>query len=325
MDPTKIEALEQHIRNDCGNIPGIVVRKNGEVRYERYFNGCTADSPTHVFSVTKSVLALLIGIAIDEGMIRGVEQKVLDFFPEYAPGPGQETARGVTLWDLLTMTAPFQYEEEPYEAYFSSGDWVRSALSLLGGTPHPGVFRYRPLVGPDILSGILTRATGRSVLDFARERLFSPLGISVADSLTFRDQAEQMAFYQSTGVSCWVADPKGVNTAGWGLTLTAGDMAKIGQLCLDGGRWNGTQLVSAQWIRESTREQVRWAEQNLPYGYLWWVMEHGFAAMGDGGNVIYADREKGLAVAITSLMAPEAGDRIGLIQTHIEPLFSDEA
>ena len=124
--------------------------------------------------------------------------------------------------------------------------------------------------------------------------------------------------------SGWVVDSLGVNTAGWGLTMKLVDMAKIGQLYLDGGKWNGQQIVSVTWVDESTIEHSRWAELSLSYGYLWWVIdkdEHAYAAMGDGGNVIYVNAKKQLVVAIACLFMPEAKNRIELIRKCIEPIF----
>ncbi|MGM9535447.1 MAG: serine hydrolase domain-containing protein, partial [Intestinibacter sp.] len=166
------------------------------------------------------------------------------------------------------MTAPYKYTISPYEEYFTSDNWVNFALDLLGGEGEIGKFSYAPLIGPDILSGILTKATGQSVLDFATENLFTPLGINVAGNITFNSKEEQMAFYESSDISGWVADPTGTNAGGWGLTLTAMDMAKIGELYLNGGIYNGKQIVSEKWIHASTTEHSRWEEQNLPYGYL---------------------------------------------------------
>lgn len=200
-----------------------------------------------------------------------------------------------------------------------SNDWVKYALDSLGGRGKAGVFRYAPLIGPDILSGILARATGQSVLDFAAENLFGPLEIEVEKSLSFRNIKEQLAFNQSTDISGWVADSMGIHTAGWGLTLTAMDMAKIGQLYLNSGMWEGKQIVSSKWVEDSTTEHSRWTKMNLPYGYLWWINEDGYAAMGDGGNIIYVNREKKLVISMAALFVPKAGDRIELIKNFMEP------
>ena len=97
-------------------------------------------------------------------------------------------------------------------------------------------------------------------------------------------------------------------------------MAKIGQLFLNKGKWNDKQIVSERWVRESTTEHSRWKKPDLPYGYLWWIGEKsGYAAMGDGGNIIYVNPEKNLVVAITSLFYPRAKDRIEFIEKFVLP------
>lgn len=296
MDEEKVTGLEKKINNDYSNIAGMVVLKDGKTLYENYFNECTADSRIHVYSVTKSIISILIGIAIDKGYIKSIDQKVLDFFPDYIVKRREKTIQNVTLKNLLTMTAPYKYKlAPPYIKYFTSDDWVKFALDLLGGSGHIGEFRYTPLIGPDILSGILVKTTGQSVFDFAAENLFSPLGITVESNVIFHSKEEQLAFNKAKNISGWVADSTGINAGGWGLTLSPIDMAKIGQLYLDGGMCSGKQIVSARWIDESTREHSRWEKLNLPYGYLWWIgndKEHGYAAMGDGGNIIYVNTKK---------------------------------
>lgn len=256
MDQIKTERLEQKINSEYGNTTGMIVLKDGMVAYEKYFKGCTADSRVHVYSVTKSVISVLVGIALDKGCIKNIEEKVLDFFPEYKVKKGETTIQNIMLRDMLTMTAPYKYRLfAPYVKYFTSRDWVKFSLDLLGGRGKIGTFCYAPLIGPDILSGILVRATGQSVLDFATENLFAPLGIKVENSLSFQNKEEQMAFNQSTDMNGWVSDPMGIHTAGWGLTLTPMDMAKIGQLYLNGGIWEDKQIVSSKWVEDSTMEK----------------------------------------------------------------------
>lgn len=318
--------MERIINSSYKNIGGIVVLKNGKTLYENYYNGCTADSTFHVFSVTKSIVSILIGIAIDKGYIKSTNQKVLDFFPDYAVKRGEKTIQNVTLKDMLTMTAPYKYKTEPYTEYFASVNLVKASLDFLGGKGKIGEFRYAPLIGPDIFSGILVKTTGRSVLDFATKYLFSPLSIHVEGNIVFRNKEEQLAWYKEKNVRGWVADRTGVNTAGWGLNLNLSDMAKIGQLYLYDGVWNGKQIVSHSWINESTKEHSRCNQWKLAYGYLWWIIdekEHAFAAMGDGGNVIYVNTKKRMVIAIASLFMPHAKDRIKLIKDYIEPTFED--
>jgi len=326
MNQEKIIELEKIIHDNYSNIAGIIVLKKGETLYENYLNECTTTSRIHVYSVSKSIISILIGIALDKGYIKSINQKVLDFFPNYKVKKAEKTIQNITLKDLLTMTAPYKHKHEPYIKYFMSNDWLKFALDLLGGKGQIGDFRYTPLVGPDILSGILVKATGQSVFDFATENLFSPLKMTVESNLIFHNAKEQMAFNKAKNISGWVTDPTGLNTAGWGLTLSALDMAKIGQLYLDGGIWNGKQIVSTWWIDESTKEHSRWEKMNLPYGYLWWIIddkEHACAAVGDGGNVIYFNTKKDIVVSIASLLVQNAKDRIELIREHIEPIFTD--
>jgi len=324
MNQKKVIELEKTICSDYGNIAGISVLKNGVKLYENYFNGYNADSAFHVFSVTKSIISALIGIAFDKGYIRSIDQKVLDFFPDYTPKRGDKTAQRVTIRDMLTMTTPFKYKSAPYTKYFSSDDWVKSALDLLGGKGELGQFRYTPLIGPDILSGILTSITGQSALEFAYENLFTPLGIDVTRNVFFHTKEEQLSIMKDHHESGWVADPRGINTAGWGLFMTPADMAKIGQLYLNGGTWNGKQIISAEWLAESTKVHSHWDELKLSYGYLWWIIDgDSYAALGDGGNVIYVNPAKNIVVAIASLFKPTAKDRIELIKKYIEPVFEE--
>jgi CubicO group peptidase (beta-lactamase class C family) len=148
------------------------------------------------------------------------------------------------------------------------------------------------------------------------------LGINIEKNITFDSKEEQMDFYKSTSMNGWVADPAGTNTAGWGLTISPVDMAKIGQMYLNKGVWNGQRIVSEKWVTESTTEKSRWKKLDLPYGYLWWIGEKGgFAAMGDGGNIIFVSPEKNMVVAITSLFYPRAKDRIEFIEKYVYPIF----
>lgn len=325
MKHEKMIKLEKIINNDYSNIAGIIVQKNGKILYENYFNECTDNSSIHIFSVTKSIISALIGIAIDKRYIKSINQNVLDFFPDYIIKKGEKTIQNITVKNMLTMTAPYKYRSAPYTKYFTSDDWVKSALDLLGGKGNIGEFRYTPLIGPDILSGILNNSTGLSVLDFATKYLFSPLGIVVGTNIIFKNKKEQFAFLRAKNISGWVSDPKGINTAGWGLTLTAIDMLKIGQLYLDEGKYNNKQIVSTGWIAESTKEHSRWDKLNLPYGYLWWTkIGSGFAAMGDSGNVIYINKKKKVVISIASLYKPTAKDRIELIEKNIIPIIGSE-
>jgi CubicO group peptidase (beta-lactamase class C family) len=248
----------------------------------------------------------------------------LEFFPDYTVKRGEKTIQNITIKNMLTMTAPYKYKWEPYTKVYTSDDWTKAALDLLGGKSGLGEFKYST-IGIQILSGILANATGQSDLDFATENLFEPLGIQAPHNAIINCKEEYFAFLQDRYVRGWAVDPKGTNTAGWGLALTPRDMAKIGQLYLNGGLWNGKQLLSSKWIGDSTKESSRWGE--LPYGYLWWIVDNKeqgcYAALGDGGNAIFVNPEKKMVIAIASRFMPCAKDRIELIGKHIVPLFED--
>lgn len=320
----KIEKLEQLILKKYGNTGAVMVQKNGTTVYEYYLNDCTKESPFHVFSVTKSILSLLIGIAIDKGYIQDVNQPVLDFFPNYEIAKGECTIQKITIRDMLTMTAPYKYVFAPYAKYFSSEDWVKTSLDYLGGRGKIGKFRYAPIIGPDILSAIIMNSTGKQVLDFANEYLFGPLEISVPGNIEFHDKKGQMEFYESKTTEGWVLGPSGVHTGGWGLVLRPSDMIKIGQLLLNHGKWNGEQIVSKKWIQKSTNQKMQW--KNFKYGYLWWVIDkddQSYAALGDGGNVIYINPKQEMVVVIASYFKQKTEDRMKLIKESIEPLWSN--
>ena len=109
MNQEKVAELEKKINNDYSNITGVVVLKDGKTLYENYFNECSAISRIHVYSVTKSIISILIGIAMDKGYIKSINQKVLDFFPDYIVKRREKTMQNITLKNLLTMTAPYNY------------------------------------------------------------------------------------------------------------------------------------------------------------------------------------------------------------------------
>ena len=318
MNNNLIFEFEKLVVNEYSNIAGIAVIKNDNLIYEKYFDGYDKDDTLHIASVTKSIISILIGIAIDKGYIKNVGQKVLEFFPNYIVKRGEKTIQNVTIENLLTMTAPYKYKSEPYTKVYSSDDWVKATLDLLGGKTDIGEFKYTT-VGIHILSGILTNATGQSVIEFATDNLFKPLGIKAPNNVFLKNKEEHFSFLKDRHVSGWVADPKGVNTAGWGLTLKAVDMAKIGQLYLNYGMWDGKQVISSKWIEDSTKEKSQWGD--LSYGYLWWIIDNCYAALGDGGNVIFINPQKKMVVAIASRFMPRAKDRIELIREQIIPLF----
>lgn len=328
MDRRKIEELEGRVARDYPNVAGIVAAKRGTVAYEGCFNGFSAGDSVHIYSATKSVVSALFGIAIGEGLIGGVDVKVLDFFPDYAAEAGDEAKRSVAIGHLLSMTAPYVYEAEPYEAFFASPDPIRLALDFLGGGKPAGVFNYSAIGGTHLLSGIFARATGRSLREYAAEKLFGPLGIDVPRDVALRSEAEHAAAMEDRSLRGWAVDPRGLNWASWGLFLRPADMAKIGRLYAQGGSWEGRSVVPRRWIADSLRERSRCeAFGGLGYGYLWWLLGGGrYAALGDGGNAIYVDPAKDLVVAVAGLFdpaGPAAKDSVELIEACVAPALED--
>lgn len=310
------------------NICQITALKNGVRLINDTWHDYKTNDTVHVMSVTKSVVSLLIGIAVDKGLIKNINQPVLDFFPDYTVKRGEKTIQQVTVRHLLTMTAPYKYRSEPWTKVCSSDDWTVAALDLLGGRSGlTGQFRYSTL-GIHILTGIISKTSGLSTVDFANQTLFSPLGIAPRTNYLAMTAEEHKEFTMSKKPhgNIWFVDPKGVGAAGYGLCISAEDMAKIGQMCLEGGRYDGKQIVSPEWIMESTEPCIQCDGnfKNMLYGLLWWVIDekkHIYAAIGNSGNVIYVNPEKETVVAITGTFKPTVYDRIDFIQKYIEPLL----
>lgn len=324
----KLSELHHFLFVSHENIAGIALYKNGRMVYEDDWQGFTQNDPLNVMSVTKSVVSLLIGIAIDQKLIAGTWQKVLDFFPGYSVPRGEKTIQKVTLGDLLAMTAPYKYRFEPWTKVCTSSDWTKAALNLLGGARGiTGEFAYSTL-GIQILSGVLQRASGLPLVEYANRVLFMPLGIALHVNASVHNREEQYAFLMSKKPqgNVWMADPQGTNTAGWGLCLSTKDMLRIGVMCLNGGVFEGRRIVSEKWIKTMSAPKIACDERfgNMSYGYLWWIIDAkspAYAAIGDGGNVIYVNPESGLVAAITATFKPRVYDCIPMIQEQIEPLF----
>lgn len=317
--------IHSYVEENKPNICQIVVRKNGEEMYADEWNGYQRDDCVHVASVTKSIIALLVGIAIDNGMIKSVDEKNLSYFPEYTVKRGEKTIQDVTIRHLLTMKAPYKCKGDPGTKVCGSEDWTRASLDFLGGRKGlTGEFNYQT-VCLHILSGILYQATGMKTVDFANEYLFAPIGIKEHKTFFAKNAEEHKAFTisKTPKENVWFADPQGLSTPGYGLCMSASDMAKIGQLCLDRGMSDGTQIVSADWLREITTPTYSADDRfgNMKYGSLWWILDESkpvYAAIGDSGNVIYVDEKEKLTVAVASYFKPAVFDRIDFIENILK-------
>lgn len=324
MTKNELHNLVSNSKGNESNICQIYAFKNGEVIFDESFKDYDSDTPININSVTKGVMALLTGIAIDKGYIKSVDQKVMDFFPDYIPKRGEKTIYDVTIKHLLTMTAPYKGRSEPWKKVCTSEDWTRAILDNLGGRSGiTGEFRYATL-GIQILSGIIENAIHGKLIDFANEYLFLPLGIPKHELHGDSSKEDQFAFFMNKTPRRheWYSDPKDVVTAGWGLCLSAKDEAKLGELVLNDGVYQGKQIISKEWIKEmlTPRQKLGMMFGYMEYGYLWYKPykdKEVFAAIGDSGNIIYINKEKNVSVGITGTFKPRIFDRVQFIEKYI--------
>ncbi len=324
------EELHVIVEQQQSNICQIAAIKNNKFVYSDTWNNYKAKDNVHIASVTKSVMSILIGITIDKGMIRNVNQKVLEFFPDYAVKRGEKTIQDVTLYHLLTMTAPYKYKSEPWTKVCTSEDWTKSVLDLLGGKNGIiGEFKYSTL-GIHILSAIITKVSNMTTLEFANEFLFKPLGIEERKTYIVKNKEEHIGFVTSKSPkeNGWFCDNKGIVTSGFGLCLSAEDLSKLGQLCLNKGRFTNRQIVSSEWITQMTTPYMKCDEKFafMQYGFLWWVIDEEkkiYSAIGDSGNVIYVNTDKNIVISVTATFKPLVFDRVQFIQKYIEPFITE--
>lgn len=218
------------------NIHSVLVAQDGKLAYERYFNGFNRDSLHDSRSSFKSVTSLLVGIAVDQHLIKSIDEKVHTFFPNDPIFAADSLRRQITIRNLLEMKAGFDCDEwngeKDCESQMEkSQDWVRFSLSL-PVTVTPGTQWAYTSCAPMIISGIIEKVAGMSVMQFAEKYLFSPLAI-----IHYR----------------WTIDPAGHGMTAGSFYMKPADMLKIGQMVLNGGKWGNKRIVSHQWIEQSTR------------------------------------------------------------------------
>jgi CubicO group peptidase (beta-lactamase class C family) len=286
------------------NIHAVLVAHGGKLVFERYFRGSDeiygrpvgkvtfdADTLNNVKSVSKSVASLAVGIAIDRGLIRSINEPIFSFFPELSDLRSPEKDR-IQLLHVLTMSmglgwveaTPSNEGNNDEGRMHMASDPCRYVLGLPVTAPAGQEFFYNT-GALTLMSAIVRKATGRPLDEFARETLFEPLGITRVEWNRY----------------------KGDSDAGGGLRLRPRDMAKLGQLVLAGGRWNDRQIVSREWIETSTAPKLK-ATDNQSYGYLWWLgrsLLNGrevrwVGALGRGGQSIRIVPELDLVVVVTA-------------------------
>lgn len=325
------ESLHKFIEistGNAGNICQIQAIKNGEVIYNDTWRRFKTEDPVNVNSVTKGVMALLTGIAVDKGLIKDVNQKVMDFFPYYEVKRGEKTIYDVTIKHLLTMTAPYKYKSEPWTKICTSDDWTKATLDFLGGRNGiTGEFKYATL-GIQILAGIIENAADEKCIDFANKNLFIPLGIPEHVLHGESNKEDQFDFFMNKGPrkNEWYSDPKDTVTAGWGLCATGRDLARLGEMVLHEGAYDGKQIISSEWISEMLTPRLKLDKMfgYMEYGYLWYKPyedKEVFAAIGDSGNIIYINRENNVSVGITGTFKPRIFDRVEFIEEKVLPVI----
>ena len=310
------------------NICQIYAVKDGRVAYDDCWHGFKTEDAMNVNSVTKGIMALLAGIALDKGCIKDVDQKVMDFFPDYTVKRGEKTIYDVTIRHLLTMTAPYKGKSEPWKKVCTSQDFTLAILDNLGGRGGiTGEFRYATL-GIQILAGIIERATGEKCIDFANRELFSPLGLPCRIPHGDSSKEDQFDFFMNKNPRKyeWYTDPKGCVTAGWGLCMSAKDMAVIGELVLENGSFNGKRIISEEYLKDMLTPHLKLGERMgyMSYGYLWYKPfddREVYAAIGDSGNIIYVSKERNVSVGITGTFKPRIFDRVEFIEKKVLPLL----
>lgn len=289
MDSEILADMLKVIRDDDYEIDSVTIVRSGRMVLDVSIYPFLPDRKHFIHSCTKSIISALIGIAIDQGRIESVEVPLLDFFPSRQVANLNDQKEAMTLENILTMSTGFKCRDSylyRWEGIFemrSNEDWIQYMLDL-PMQEEPGT-RFEYCNGASfLLSAIIQESTGTSAEEFAREHLFTPLGIT--------------DFH-------WPANPQGISI-GWGeLELKPHDMAKIGYLFLNEGTWEGKQILPAEWIRESTRKHIS-ATLEDGYGYQWWVHEAGFyLALGYAGQFIYVIPEKEMVVVFTSDLEEE--------------------
>ena len=321
------EQLQRFISESTGNesnICQIYVIKGGRTVYDDCWHGFTTKDAVNVNSVTKGIMGLLTGIALDKGCIKSIDQKVIEFFPDYSVKRGEKTIYDVTIRHLLTMTAPYKGKSEPWKKVCTSDDWTLAILDDLGGRKGiTGEFRYATL-GIQILAGIIERASKEKCIDFANRNLFEPLGLPKRISHGDSSKEDQFDFLMNKNPRKyeWYSDPQNTVTAGWGLCMSAREMAVVGELVLNNGMYNGSRVISAEYIHDMIRPHLKLGERfgYMNYGYLWYKPfddREVYAAIGDSGNIIYVNKDMNVSVGMTGTFKPRIFDRVDFIEQKV--------
>lgn len=306
LNAARLLSMVQSIPQRFPNVYSFLVVRHGVLVDETYFRGRSATSAFRVHSVTKSFTSALVGIALQRRALTGLDQRISELLPEYFQRLDSRK-RQITLRHLLTMTAGFGWKDrQDYPLCKQSTDWIRYAVAR-PLVSNPGeTFNYNSMES-HLLSAAISRATGKPAADFARERLFDPIGIRPA---------------------AWPSDPQGNTEGGNGLVLTARDMSRFGYLYLNRGSWEGREIVPSSWIDDSTRKHVDVPPPEFAsYGFQWWVNasrgEFAFWASGFGEQYIYIFPRLALVMVSTAEDKPSAMRSTRVLPSELLPVVRD--
>jgi CubicO group peptidase (beta-lactamase class C family) len=292
-----IRALSR-VRDDDLRLHSLIVVRNGCVVVEAYVHPYDKETLHNAKSASKSMLSAVVGIALEEGILTSLDQTVSDFFPEYFTEDMDPQKRSITLRHLLTMTSGLELDEPgPIEReIFASDDWIKTTFAQPMVEDPGRRFLYSSGL-PHTMSGILTRTSGQSLLELSDRTLFGPLDIAEVQ---------------------WMKTPMGYYLGGGELSMRPRDMVKFGLLFLNGGRWNGKQVVPTAWVRESTRDHMVGVKADRGYGYWWWripgpwswlIGDYGYTAAGWGGQRIAVFPHRNMVVVVT-FADPDGFDKL---------------
>ena len=279
----KINAALNEIKANSFILSFLVIKNDTLVA--EYYNRYQPDNDYEIHSASKSFTSALMGIAIDKGIIRSTQESVLGFFPDLDTTGVDPRKRSWTLEHFLTMRSGIDWDEnaDHTSLYTDNVNWMYTTLKLpLKYAPGSQFIYTTPNV--NLLSGIITRASGMSTYDFAERYLFTPLKISVRG---------------------WLKDPQGVYAGGTGMMFTPRDLARLGQLYLHNGVIDGTQIISRQWIQQTlvprNPSNRTWGDfQSVNYGYLWWnnydSRDSLFMAAGFAGQFVFVIPAKNMII-----------------------------
>ena len=290
---------------ELDQLNSLIIARDGEVQFAEALRGPGLDRTVNIKSVSKTLMAALVGIALDRGILDNVNQSVAELLPDSMPNDADPRIRQITVDHLLTMRAGLERTSGPnYGRWVASDNWVRFALSR-PIVAEPGGRMLYSTGSYHLLAAILTRLTGSSVLALARDWLGEPLAIAIPP---------------------WTRDPQGIYMGGNNMALSPNALLKFGEMYRRQGRFDDRQIISRNWVETSWQPRTRSPFSGDYYGYGWFIDSirgHGaYYARGYGGQLVYLVPELGLTVVITS--DPTRPARSGGYFSDLKALLTDQ-